>query len=263
MNAPCRQVAAAFVLLLCATARLAAQQDTAKTPADTVPARPAAPKPDRWRAALDLGFNASTGNSRLTVLSTTVRVRHLQTQNFELEWAATYRYGESRGDVVARNASTSLNLDVSPKANVSPFAFATVEHDPFRRLDVRSNTGAGVKYMLYRRERGSASLSVAGLHSYEGFTTDQPTRTDARWSARAKLDQRIGGGARFESTTFYKPVWDRGGDFNVQVLNKLSSKITERLAMTLTHEYLHDSTPPSGVAREDQRFQAGATLEFF
>ena len=249
----------------------------AQEPADTVavdsaapappPPPPAPPEPepapDRWRAAVDLGFNAATGNTRLAVLSTTLRIEHLQTETLELEWAATYRYGESRGDVVARSASTSLNLDIRPASPVSPFAFAIVERDPFRRLDVRSNTGSGVKYTLYSRQRDEASISVAALYSHEAFTSDQPTRRDARWSVRGKVAQRLGGAARIESTAFYKPVWDHGGDYNIQLLNKLSSKITERLAMTFSHEYLLDSTPPDGVAREDQRFQAGATLEFF
>lgn len=224
-------------------------------------ARPA--RPDRWAAALDLGFNAATGNSRLAILSTTLRIKRLETRTVELEWSATYRYGESRGRVMARNASTTLNLDLTPRARVSPFAFTTVERDPFRRLEVRSNTGSGVKYTLRRAPDGSASLSIAGLHSYEQFTTEEPIRRDARWSVRGRFDQRLGRSVRVESTTFYKPLWDRGGDYNVQVLSKLSSKISERLALTLTHEYLYDSTPPAGVSREDQRFQAGATVEFF
>lgn len=240
--------------------------DSVPRPDAARPARPdttPAARPDRWAAALDLGFNAATGNSRLAVLSTTLRVRRLETQTVELEWSATYRYGESRGRVMARNASTTLSMDLTPRARVSPFAFTTVERDPFRRLEVRSNTGSGVKYTLRRAPTGNASLSIAALHSYEQFTTDDPIRRDARWSVRGRFDQRLGRSVRIESTSFYKPLWDHGSDYNVQVLSKLSSKISERLALTLTHEYLYDSTPPGGVAREDQRFQAGATIEFF
>lgn len=255
-------------LPLCA-ALLAPAALGAQEPADTAavaraaPAPAPEPAPDRWLAAVDLGFNASTGNTRLSVLSTTLRVKHLQTETLELEWAATYRYGESQGRVVARSASTSLNLDVQPDAVVSPFAFAIIERDPFRRLDMRSNTGSGIKYTFYRRQRDELSLSVAALYSHEAFTSDQPTRRDARWSVRSRVAQRLGNAARVESTAFFKPVWDHGADYNIQLLTKLSSKITQRLAMTFAHEYLYDSTPPDGVAREDQRFQAGATLEFF
>src|SRR5918994_3568354 len=40
---------------------------------------------DRWDFTLDLGFNGSRGNTRLTVLTSGFRVKHLQTDLFELE----------------------------------------------------------------------------------------------------------------------------------------------------------------------------------
>lgn len=244
----------ALVLLALLAAPAAAQEPASPAPE---------PRPDKWKAALDVGFTGSIGNTRLAVLTTAVRVKHLQTQIMELDWVASYRYGESDGEVVQRNASTTLTMDVSPRAKWSPFAFATIERDPFRRLDLRSNTGSGLKYTFYRTERGAASMSVAGLYSHESFTNDRPERKDARWSARFKIDQRLGSLLRIENTTFYKPVWNRSGDFNIQLQSRLSTRVTQRVAITFTHEYLHDSTPPAGVAREDQRFQAGATIDFF
>ena len=233
---------------------------TVPQPQDSAPAPPA---PDRWAAAVDLGFNAATGNTRLLLLTTGLRIRHLETESFRLDWGVTFRYGESRGAVVARSAQTSLNFDLAPKSMWTPFVFATFEHDPFRRLDLRSNTGSGVTHSLYREEDGEVTVSAAALYSHEGFTVStQPTRNDARWSMQAKINRRIGPSVKIENASFYKPVWDRGGDYNMQSVTKLSSKITERLAMTLSHEYLKDSTPPEGVRREDQRVQAGLTFEF-
>jgi hypothetical protein len=237
------------------------QTPPVKTPskADAAPAKPV----DRWAAAVDLGFNASTGNSRLMLLTTGFRLRHLEVQSFKLEWGVTYRYGESRGSVVARNIQSSLSFNVNPKNRWSPYAFATVEHDPFRRLALRSNTGSGVTHSFYRQSSGEFAVSAAALYSHEGFTVEtQPDRDDARWNLQTRGFQKLGSSIRIENSFFYKPVWDRSNDYNLQSTTKLSSKITERLAMTFTHEYLKDSTPPSGVAQEDQRVQAGLTFEF-
>ena len=90
----------------------------------------------------------------------------------------------------------------------------------------------------------------------------QPDRDDARWSFQTRAMQRLGNTMKIEHASSYKPVWDKSGDYNIQAATKVSSKITQRLAMTLSHEYLKDSTPPSGVRREDQRVQAGLTFEF-
>src|SRR4051812_40554446 len=89
-----------------ATAPVAAPAPTAPAPVAIAPATPAPVKkkdPDRWAAAVDLGFNAATGNTRLMLLTTGFRLKHRETDRFKLEWGVTYRYGESRGSVVARN----------------------------------------------------------------------------------------------------------------------------------------------------------------
>ncbi len=138
-----------------------------------------------------------------------------------------------------------------------------MERDPFRRLALRSNTGSGVTHTLYREKTGELAVSAAALYSHEGFTViTQPDRNDARWSIQTRGHQRIGATMKIENAASFKPVWDHGNDYNIQSLTKVSSKITQRLAMTLSHEYLKDSTPPDGVKREDQRVQAGLTFEF-
>jgi hypothetical protein len=240
------------------------------TPAATPPAEPEKqpekqPKkqPDRWAAAVDFGFNAATGNTRLMLLTSGFRLRHLETDRFKLEWGASLRYGESRGTVVARSVQSNLVFDLNPKSMWSPYAFATVERDPFRRLALRSNTGSGVTHTFYRETAGEFAVSAAALYSHEGFTINtQPDRDDARWSIQTRGQRRVGASMKIENASSYKPVWDESGDYNLQSVTKLSSKITQRLAMTLSHEYLKDSTPPSGVKREDQRVQAGLTFEF-
>ena len=273
MTRTCR---AAAVLTLLLTARGLSAQQTAPPP--TPPAPPAAPttaqpaaatpqepakEPDRWAAAVDLGFNAATGNTRLMLLTTGFRLRHLETQSFKFEWGVTYRYGESRGAVVARSIQTNLSVDVHPGRAWSPYAFATVERDPFRRLHLRSNTGSGITHPLYREKQGEFTVSLAALYSHEGFTVATlPDRDDARWNLQTRGFQKLGNTIKIENSFFYKPVWNESDDFNIQSQTKLSSKITQRLAMTLTHEYLKDSTPPSGVKQEDQRVQAGLTFEF-
>lgn len=233
----------------------------AATPA-TTPAPPPKP-PDRWAAALDFGFNAQTGNTRLMLLTTGFRVRHRETETYKLEWGVSFRYGESRGVVVARNVQSNLSFDFNPKSMWSPYAFATVERDPFRHLDLRSNTGSGVTHTFYRAATGELAVSLAALYSHEGFTVStQPDRDDARWNLQTRGSQKIGKSARIENTFFYKPVWNQRGDYNIQSTTRLSSRITQRLAMTLSHEYLKDSTPPQGVKQDDQRVQAGFTFEF-
>jgi putative salt-induced outer membrane protein YdiY len=246
---------------LCISTSVVHAQQT-PPPADS--AKQAVPKaPDRWAAAVDLGFNAATGNTRLVLLSTGFRLRHRETKEFKLEWGVSFQYGESRGTVVARSLRSNLVFDLYPESDWAPYAFATIERDPFRRLALRSNTGSGITHTFHNADKGELSISAAALYSHEGFTVaTQPSRNDARWSVESRGQQTIGSNMTIENTSSFKPVWDHAGDYNIQSVTKLSSKITQRLAMTLSHEYLKDSTPPDGVRQEDQRVKAGLTFEF-
>lgn len=222
------------------------------------------PAPDRWAAALDLGFASSSGNSDLTSLTTGIRLKHLQTRLFKLEWSIAFRYGESQGTVVARNLQSKLDFDVGPAARVSPFVFASAERDPFRKLDLRARTGSGVKYTFYRQDPGEASVRVAAQYSRENFTSAaaQDPRTDGAWSMEFKGNRELGENVKVENTTTFTPVFDDFADHNLDVASKVSSRITKHLALTLTHAYGYDSTPADGVGRTDQRFQAGLTIDF-
>lgn len=218
--------------------------------------------PDRWATALDLGFASSSGNSSLTSLTTGVRVRHLQTRAFKLDWSMSFRYGESQGEVVARNLQTKLDFDMGPSSVIAPFAFMSAERDPFRRLDLRARTGSGVKYTFYDEAAGEASFRLAAQYSRENFTGGEAPRMDGGWSLEFKGAREIGDAVEVENATIFDPVFDDFGDYNVEARSKLSSRISERLALTLLHTYSYDSTPAPDVGRTDQRFQAGLTIDF-
>lgn len=218
--------------------------------------------PDRWATSVDLGFASSSGNSSLTSLTSGFRVRHLQTRAFQLEWSAVFRYGESQGEVVARNLQSKLDFDVGPAARVSPFVFASAEHDPFRKLELRAKTGSGVKYTFYREDEGDASVRVAAQYSHENLTSTHATRTDGAWNMEFRGARSLGNMLRIENQTTWDPVFDDFGNYTLDVRSKLSSKISRRLALTLTHAYDYDSTPAPNVGRTDQRFQAGLTIDF-
>jgi hypothetical protein len=265
MRRPPRQ-AVLLVAHLLVAALPAAAQDPPPQPAEPE-AEPATEAVERWAVQVDFGFNGSSGNTRLAVLTSGFQVRHLITDEFKLEWSALYRYGESEGSVVARNMKTVLSGDFGPDALLSPFFFGTVERDPFRRLRVRADGGGGAKVTFHSSRAGEASFSTALLYSHERFTPAEDgealaARTDARWSMRARARRRLADRFRAEHTTFYQPVWDRVADYNVDALTRITAQLNDWLAIGLTHNYRFDSTPPPDVLRADQSIQVNLTVQF-
>ena len=245
----------ALAVLLSLPALAAAQEEV---PADTAP--------DRWEAAFDLGFNGSTGNTRIAVLTTGFQIKHLETERYELEWTVSYRYGESEGEVVARNFRSGLSYDLHPEAAWSPFVFVNAERDRFRKLGVRTNTGAGLKRTFADEREASLSISGALLHDYENFTEPVgddllTTRNRARWSVRAKGHRLWESGVRFEHVTFFQPVVDQAADYNIDSNTKLTFFLTERIGVNVSYTLRRDSTPPPGIEHNDQVLQAGVTVQ--
>jgi len=256
------------ILWLCAPAAAAAapQVDAADSSTPARAAEAAQEAPDRWALAVDFGFHGQVGNTQLVALSTGFQLRHLETQNFELELGANYRYGRSRGEIVARSTQMRVTVNALPQARWSPFIFSSAERDRFKRLDLRSSGGGGLRYRFWRSDRGRASFSTAALYDYENFSgsagsATNGTRQNARWRILLEAESRIGDQARVKHASSWQPVWDRASDYDVEVTTSFATRVTERVSMTLNHVYQHDSLPPEGVKRDDQRLVAGLRLD--
>jgi putative salt-induced outer membrane protein YdiY len=218
----------------------------------------------RWAAGLDLGFSGSSGNSDFMALTSGVRVRHLQTNRFRLDWSASFRYGESRGAVAARHTQSKLDFDLGPEARVAPYISMSGERDPFRRIDLRGRGGTGVRLALHKDADGEANVRAGVLYTHERFSSEaaREPRSDGMWSFKFTGNRQLFSSIRVENTSSFDPVVGNLGDYNLDVTSKVSTRITRRVALTVSHTYAYDATPVESVQPTDQRFQTGLTLDF-
>lgn len=222
---------------------------------------------ERWRVTVDLGFNGASGNSSFAVLNTGFEVTHLQRDLAEFEVGVQYRYGESEGEVIARNVQSSVRLDLNPNGAWSPFLFGSAGRDRLRRIDLRSSGGAGAKYVLWRAEPGEATLSAAALYSYESYSfratsPAPPTERTARWSWRFKGNRELGEAVVLENVSFYQPVWDRASDYYVDVTSTATVRMWSGIQLRVQHQYQHEETPPEGVLSDDNALTVGLRFVF-
>jgi hypothetical protein len=231
---------------------------------------PPAPPPaaDQWAVSTELGVNAARGNSVYSMLTSGLRVTHLNKKQFELDWGTSLTYGESNGKVIARRMLTGLKADYRPLANWSPFVFTTVERDRIRRLDLLSTTGAGAKWTYFRNAAGAASVSLAAIHSYKAIVVQtppapgiEPRKTIARLSLRPKVVQRHASGMSFEQLSFYQPAFDDPADYMIESATRLNFVVSKTSSMFLQHTYRADTRPPIGVKREDHLLVAGVKVQ--
>ena len=221
------------------------------------------PPPDRWGVDLGLALNSSGGNESLTVLTSTLGLTHLQEDDFELGFNGAVRYGRSDGEEVARNSRGALNFDFRPLAAWTPFLFASVENDPFRKLDLRFNGGAGVKRTFWRDDWSELSLSTAALYSHENLQAVagvDPINRTARWSWRLRGRHQLGERSRVEQIFFYQPEWRHAGDYLLESLSTVRLGLTEYLTFDVTFRYDRDSTPAPEVDPDDWSLATGVRV---
>lgn len=224
---------------------------------------------DRYETILDLAFTTTSGNQEITLLTTDLAFTHLDPSAYRLEAGARARLGRTDGETVAENYRGQVDFAFTPESRWSPFLFAEVEHDPFRRLEIRSNSGSGARYRFWESEGGSASISGALLYSYENFTSDPeladspfaPSRQTARVSWRLKGERELTETFTLEHVTFYQPVWDTLDDYLFDTQTTGRVRVSDAIALTMSYTYGRDSTPPPDVGRDDRLFTAGISIE--
>lgn len=212
-------------------------------------------EPDLWRTQIDFGLNSATGNTSLTTLLTGISFKRLETEEIELELSANYRYGKNDGKTIADLFQGLFKLDIKPRADWSPFLFASTERNPVRRVDLRANGGAGLKYTPWRTERGKGSVSLASIFNYENLEETGATILEAekavRFSARVKLNLYFGEGAEYEFIVFHQPIWNDLSDYYLNADTSLRVPVAGGLSMVLRYEFRHDQTPAEGIKKDD------------
>lgn len=221
---------------------------------------------ESWRAEAGLALTSSGGNENLTVITTEFGITHLETERYEMALGGRFRYGRSEGEDVAQNLRGTANVDLYPEAGWSPFLFATAEQDPFRKLDVRLNSGGGLKRTFWRDEWDEVSLSTAMLYSYENLDVmpadsvgDGITQT-ARWSVRSRARRRLGEGSRVEQIVYFQPAWNYVEDYLLESESSVRVALTQSLAVTSTLLYSRDSTPALDVDPDDWSIAVGLSM---
>lgn len=244
-----KRIIAGIVVLAAVAAHPALAQTT-----DTIP------PPDRWKFGSDLALTATSGNQSFAILTAGLQLKHLQVESYEFELDTQARYGRSEGEDIARKLQGSMKFDFHPEAVWSPFFFVQAEHDRFRSLSLRLQGGAGAKYTFWSEGDDEVSLSLAALYDRERLD-DEPASERARWSWRGRLDKELATDLRFSNTTFYQPVWDRAADYLITSRTALSTRVTDHVALNITHLFERDSTPPEDVRKSDQTFTVGLRIE--
>jgi hypothetical protein len=239
-------------------------------PEPAQPAKPAEPPPDRWTLAAELSYTDQSGNKSLRLLTGGFKFSHREKQRFELDGTIQSRYGQSEGEVVARNYFGNINFSPYKDSRVTPSFSLKAERDPFKRLDVRFLGSAGAKITPFRAGKGTGEMSLFLMTSYE-FQNLQVEVDDTegeefshvpRWTMEMRGNRKINESVTAHVQSSYEPSWGELANYLLRSQTGMKVLLTEQLALSVEYQFNRTNQPPEGVAPDDRLFKTGIIIDF-
>lgn len=231
--------------------------------------RSATPPPDLWTFAAELSYTDQSGNKTLRLLTGGLKFSHREKQSFELDGSLQSRYGQSEGEVVARNYFSSVHFSPYKASRITPSFSIKAERDPFKRLDVRFLGSAGAKVTPYRAGGGDGEVSLLLMTSYE-FQNLKIQADDSsaefthvpRWTMEMRGTQKLNKSVSAHVQSSYEPSWGELANYLLRSQTGMKVLLTERLALSVEYQFNRTNQPPEGVAPDDRLFKTGIIIDF-
>jgi hypothetical protein len=178
---------------------------------------------------------------------------------------ASLGYGESDGIKDDNELASSLTFDMFYNNVLSPFVLQLTSFSFAREIDMRSQSGGGLKYTFADIQEFKSSISAAGIYDYTNLR-DKPGNADSRtWrlSARFKFKSTLfGGRINISHVTFYQPSFENFSNAIWWSEMGLETLITDFLNLNATYNITHEDVVPAGVKKTDQKVIFGLGIEF-
>jgi hypothetical protein len=173
-------------------------------------------------------------------------------------------YGESDGIKDDNDITVNYTFDLWYDNIWSPFILQFAEYSFARNIDIRSQSGAGIKYTFVPFARYKSSLSAAGLFDYTnykniaGYKDSKTFRISVRFKTKLLLfDEKL----TITNVTFYQPSIKEIRDRIWQSESSLAFGISEILSFITTYRYHYEFYTVEDRKKHDHEIDFGISIE--
>jgi len=174
-------------------------------------------------------------------------------------------YGENKGAKDDNSYYGSLTADLFYDNMFSPFVLQYLEYTFGKGIDLRSQTGGGLKYLFIPEAKHKSSVSLALIYDYLKLV-EKPGNTqskEARFSFRIKTKQElIKDKMNINFVFLYQPVVDEWSNSNKFLNTTLEIPLTNLFRLNAIYTYTFDNVVSVGRKRADNKLTFGAGLYF-
>ncbi len=217
-----------------------------------------------WSATLSMNGLYQSGNTNKIYVSGKGEIKN-SGKIIETILASSLGYGESNFKKDNNDFYASLTADLFYKNRWSPFLLQFVEYNFASGIDFRSQSGAGLKYILVQSEDHKTSISAACIYDYTNLTSIpgnskiETPRLSVRFKTRQKL---FSGKLIFSFVSFYQPSLENIANAIFRCESILEVPITKSIFVNAVYKYTDDDIVSAGRKRSDTKLTFGAGYSF-
>jgi hypothetical protein len=127
-------------------------------------------------------------------------------------------------------------------------AFSQVQFNVIQKIRVRALNGGGLRFRVVETDTFSFFLGTTYMFEYEELKDSLSTiNRDHRQSSYLSFNYRFNDVFRVEHITYFQPKWLDFGDFRLSSETRLSFQVTEKLAFSISYDFLYDTRPPEDL----------------
>lgn len=214
----------------------------------------------KWNYDLGLGASLNTGNvnsCNITNEASVARNDSLIALDFHYKLLYSSLINKNAAEHQWEKTNFEINggvkMDLYQYDRFSPFLACEMLTNKFKGYDLKVSGLAGVKFKLFTKPSYyDYSISAAFVYDWTDFTDETHLLTNNyRISIRPKFTQRLAENLTLYHCTYYQPSVLDLGDYIVNSVTKLQTKITRKLFLDISFTYEYRSRIPSENYRKN------------
>lgn len=174
-------------------------------------------------------------------------------------------YGENKSSKDDNTYYLSLTTDLFYRNIFSPFALQYLEYNYSKGIEIRSQTGAGGKYIFISAVNHKSSVSLALIYEYLNLVQEPgiTQSSNLRFSLRIKSKQMIiNKRLNIKLLGYYQPDITDFSNSNIYAEVVLEIPMTKMIKLNANYNYNFDNEVSVGRKRADNKLTFGAGLNF-
>lgn len=217
-----------------------------------------------WQREISLGYNESSGNTKVSQLSMSVLVNRKieQVNEFNLKGDAYYSSSNERMDAQKWYGMARYAVNFGADKKWYNFYKFESDHDKFANIDYRIIPAAGVGYWFYalQKLKAMAELGLGLEHTvYRDRTEDSD---EIVLVPRAFFEKELFNNSKISQDMLLYPTIDDFSIFRLRSETTLATSLSEKLTLRLSLIDDYNSNPSGSAKKNDFRLISSLAYSF-